>query len=150
MSAEKAERLSYVAAGGVVIDGDLVLVLLRPSRDEVRLPKGHIDPGETAEQAAVREVGEETGYVDVEIERPLGEQQIAFSTVLDDGRPVEVERVEMYFKMRLRSSATSPRGRAEDKFTPRWMRTDEASSALTFEGEREWLRRALPSPDGPV
>jgi 8-oxo-dGTP pyrophosphatase MutT (NUDIX family) len=136
-------RLSYTAAGGVVLDGDLVLVLLRPSKGEVRLPKGHIDPGETAEQAALREVGEETGYVDVEVDCPLGEQRIAFLRLSGDGRRVHVDRSETYFRMRLRSTATSPRDPAEEKFTPRWMPVDEAASALTFEVEREWLRRAL-------
>jgi 8-oxo-dGTP pyrophosphatase MutT (NUDIX family) len=141
----KPERLSYAAAGGVVLDGDLVLVLLRPSKGEVRLPKGHIDPGETPEQAALREVGEETGYVDVEIERPLGEQRIAFVRLTGGGRQVHVDRVETYFKMTLRSAATSPRDAAEEKFTPRWMPTGEAASALTFDAEREWLRRAVSS-----
>ena len=40
-----AER-RYAAAGGVVVDGDRMLVLERPERNEVRLPKGHVEPGE--------------------------------------------------------------------------------------------------------
>ena len=147
---KKAERLSYAAAGGVVLDDDLVLVLLRPSMGEVRLPKGHVDPGETAEQAALREVGEETGYVDVEIERPLGEQRIAFLRRTDGGRAAHVDRTETYFKMTLHSAATSPRDPAEERFTPRWMPIDQAMSALTFEVEREWLRRALAEPGAAI
>jgi len=48
----------YTAAGGVVVDAERVLVLRRPSRDEVRLPKGHIEKGESAQETALREVME--------------------------------------------------------------------------------------------
>jgi 8-oxo-dGTP diphosphatase len=51
------------AAGGVVVDGrdGTVLLVHRPRYDDWSLPKGHLDPGETFEQAALREVFEETG-----------------------------------------------------------------------------------------
>lgn len=52
------------AAGGYVqnVDGELLVFFRRGSWD---MPKGKIDPGETPEQAAVREVQEETGLVHV-------------------------------------------------------------------------------------
>jgi 8-oxo-dGTP diphosphatase len=50
------------AAGGVVIDGDGRVVLVhRPKYDDWSLPKGKLAPGESFEEAAVREVEEETG-----------------------------------------------------------------------------------------
>src|SRR5436305_1824888 len=54
------------AAGGVVRrtadDGRLEFaVIYRPKYDDWTLPKGKLDPGETFEQAALREVEEETG-----------------------------------------------------------------------------------------
>lgn len=54
------------AAGGYVLNGSgELLVFFR--RDSWDMPKGKIDPGETPEQAAVREVQEETGLVTVHL-----------------------------------------------------------------------------------
>lgn len=69
-------------AGGVVLMGHQV-VLRRTARGEYLFPKGHIDPGETEEETARREVAEETG-VEAEIVVPLGE--IGFSYQGDDYR----------------------------------------------------------------
>jgi 8-oxo-dGTP diphosphatase len=49
------------AAGGVVLRDGLVAVVHRPKYDDWSLPKGKLDPGETWEQAALREAQEETG-----------------------------------------------------------------------------------------
>ena len=50
------------AAGGVVLDGEgRVAVVHRPRHDDWSLPKGKLDPGESFEDAALREVEEETG-----------------------------------------------------------------------------------------
>ncbi|MEY2533477.1 MAG: 8-oxo-dGTP diphosphatase [bacterium] len=49
------------AAGGVVVRDGRVAVVHRPRYDDWSLPKGKLDPGEDWEQAALREVEEETG-----------------------------------------------------------------------------------------
>ncbi|HEX9712178.1 MAG TPA: NUDIX domain-containing protein [Actinomycetota bacterium] len=126
----------YTAAGGVVIDGDRVLVLHRPHRREVRLPKGHIEDGESAEAAALRETAEESGHLELETLADLGEQVVRFTSTVS-GR--EIERVERYFLMRI----TGPRrGPGELEFIPEWLPWDDALAALTFPPEQEWLRRA--------
>ena len=75
-----AKRVDEVSAGGLVIDGTGTKGLLigrRDLKDVTRerllwsLPKGHIEAGETPEQAAIREVAEETG-IQSEISRELG------------------------------------------------------------------------------
>jgi 8-oxo-dGTP pyrophosphatase MutT (NUDIX family) len=75
-----AKRVDEVSAGGLVVDttGTLGLLIGRyDHKDETRkrvlwsLPKGHIEEGETPEQAAIREVSEETGIIST-ITKSLG------------------------------------------------------------------------------
>jgi 8-oxo-dGTP pyrophosphatase MutT (NUDIX family) len=65
VEAPKTEKPTVECAGGVIWLGRGMIVLVRPlnGRNEWLLPKGHIEKGETAAQAAIREVLEETGAV---------------------------------------------------------------------------------------
>jgi len=70
------------SAGGLVFDtsrGQLLLIQAKNLQDKVvwTFPKGHIEKGETAEQAALREVIEETGW-SCRIESPLHKVQYWF------------------------------------------------------------------------
>jgi 8-oxo-dGTP diphosphatase len=49
------------AAGGLVVIDGKVAVVHRPRYDDWSLPKGKLEPGEGFEEAAVREIAEETG-----------------------------------------------------------------------------------------
>jgi 8-oxo-dGTP pyrophosphatase MutT (NUDIX family) len=126
----------YTAAGGVVVHDDCVLVLRRPSRGEVRLPKGHVDPGEALQATALREVHEESGYADLVLKADLGSQVVEF-----DYQGRHVVRTEHYFLMVLGDSS-DPSSSGEKQFQPEWLTWEEALAELTFEAEREWVRRA--------
>jgi 8-oxo-dGTP pyrophosphatase MutT (NUDIX family) len=132
----------YQAAGGVVADGDQVLVLLRPSRDEIRLPKGHVETGESAAETALREVREESGYADPFIVADLGRQTVEFIY-----QGAHVIRDERYYLMHLDSVQRIERKSKEHQFTPVWMEWDRAAEGLTYAAEREWVRRARAAAD---
>ncbi|MBQ3318862.1 NUDIX domain-containing protein [Candidatus Saccharibacteria bacterium] len=57
-------------AGGIVFrmsedKKDIEILLIEDSKNRWTIPKGHIEPGETAKQCAIREIGEETGLTHV-------------------------------------------------------------------------------------
>jgi len=141
------ETRHHETAGGVVVgpDGRLLTLERHIERDgamrhEVRLPKGHIDPGETPEQAAVREVHEESGYGSVEIVADLGVGISEF-----DFKDRHHVRRERYFLMRLLDGAreATPMNAEEALFEPRWLEPDTAADAMTYESERAFVRRAV-------
>lgn len=55
--------MKVLGAGGVVLNKAGEVLLIRDRQGYWVFPKGHLDPGETLQQAAVREVAEETGIV---------------------------------------------------------------------------------------
>ena len=133
-------HVTYVAAGGVVIHEGQVLLLDRPGRGEVRLPKGHVEPGEEPAEAALREVREEAGYADLAILADLGTRRVEFFNPYKDE---EVTRDEHYFLMTLEDDHQTSRDAREHQFRPVWVALEKAAGRLTFESEREFVRRAM-------
>jgi 8-oxo-dGTP pyrophosphatase MutT (NUDIX family) len=134
------KQVYYRAAGGVVICNDQVLLLDRPSRLEVRLPKGHIEEGELAQETALREVGEETGYQQLVIVADLGERRVQF---VDPYKNRQVVRDDRFFLMELVKDEQLTRDEGERQFCPNWVPIEIAADQLTFESEKEFVRRAL-------
>jgi 8-oxo-dGTP pyrophosphatase MutT (NUDIX family) len=134
----------YEAAGGIVIDRGDVLLLRKRSEGVVVLPKGHVDPGETPEQAALRETIEETGYTDLEVLASLGVLQAQFPW-----RDRWYIRNEHYFVVRLVSDARGQVGDYDDAlhdqltFERLWAPASEAAGLMTFEPARSFVRRAV-------
>jgi ADP-ribose pyrophosphatase YjhB (NUDIX family) len=131
---------SEFSAGGVVVRGDecVVIVPVKRSQDGKRvlaLPKGHLDGNETAEQAATREVREETG-VEAELVERLGEVAYFYQR---KGRRIH-KRVR-FFLFRYVSGTTDDHDQEIEE--ARWMPLAEAAEKLTYAGEREMAARAL-------
>ena len=112
---------------------EYLLVEARRRRGEWVLPKGHIDPGETPEAAAAREVQEEAG-VRAEVVARAGESEYAV-----DGETIRV----IFFLMRYEGEAS----RQEDRALA-WRPYEDALRLLRFDDTRRVLRQAhaLPLP----
>jgi len=126
------------AAGGVVwrpVDHGVEVVVIRRSRHaDWSLPKGKLDPGETWVEAAVREVGEETGLA-VEVGEFLG--QVEYPTRDGGGEPPRRKRVR-YWMMRALDGAVP-----HDTFPPdgevsevRWLPVAAAVEILSYPRDR--------------
>lgn len=116
----------------------LVIVPTRTAADGshvLALPKGHLDEGETAVQAATREVREETGVTAEPLEE-LGE--VRYWYVRDRRR---VAKSVFFFLFRYLSG--DPVDHDEEVREARWMGLEDALEALSYAGEREMVARAL-------
>jgi 8-oxo-dGTP pyrophosphatase MutT (NUDIX family) len=128
------------SAGGVVVRDGQVAVIVPVRRDArgqrvLGLPKGHPDGEETAEEAAAREVNEETGLTAELVDR-LGEVRYHYER---GGRRV-AKRVA-FFLFEYRSGTLEDHDHEIEE--ARWMPLEEAIDALSYQGEREMVRRAL-------
>jgi 8-oxo-dGTP pyrophosphatase MutT (NUDIX family) len=132
------------SAGGVVYrletgpDGAtrVLFLLIRDSYRNWGFPKGHLERGEPPEQAALREVAEETGLTGLSLRG-------------------EIETIDWYFRFRGRlihkychfyliesaSSETCPQ-REEGITACRWAPLDEALEVISYANARDVLRRA--------
>lgn len=132
-----------VSAGGVVVrerEGVLEVAVIRPRGKEAwALPKGHVDPGETPEKTAQREVQEETG-LRTELDRPLGEVNYFYQRA---GKKI-FKRVHFFLFRHVSGEidALEPEMRIEVD-QARWIPLAEAPKELTYKGERDMAARAL-------
>jgi len=117
-----------LAAGGVMWRknnaGLEVLLVHRPKYDDWTLPKGKLDDGESAEDAALREVEEETGFrVSLGAELPATDYHDRY------GRPKNVR----YWVMDVLGGDFHPNREVDEV---RWLPLESAKQALTYPRDR--------------
>jgi 8-oxo-dGTP diphosphatase len=116
------------AAGGVVVRDGLVALVHRPRYDDWTLPKGKLDKGESFEEAALREVEEETG-LRTRLVRELPDVNYEVR-----GRP----KVVRYWLMEVESDEGFVANDEVDEL--RWVKPWEARAVLTYDRDREVLK----------
>ena len=120
------------ASGGLVIREDetgerQVLVVHRPRYDDWSFPKGKLEPEETDEDCALREVAEETGLA-----CELGEELPATEYLDGSGRPKRVR----YWLMRPVGGRLEFQHEVDDA---RWVSHEEARTLLSYDRDRGLL-----------
>jgi 8-oxo-dGTP pyrophosphatase MutT (NUDIX family) len=133
------------SAGAVLVRrlrGAWQLAAIRPAgkpEGTWALPKGRIDPGESGEAAALREVREETGAGG----RPLGKLGDVRYVYTWDGE--RVFKVVSFFLLRYGDGrlGSIPREHAHEVAEARWLPLEEAPRLLAYKGEQEMASKAL-------
>lgn len=128
-----------VSCGGVVIHDGKVLLLYKNQNGRYMgwvLPKGTVEPGETYQQTALREVKEETNS-DAEIVKYIGKTQYTFR-----GNEDIVSKIVHWYLMVTDSFDCKPQ--AEEFFVDAgFYKQHEASYLLKFHDEKQMMRRAF-------
>jgi 8-oxo-dGTP pyrophosphatase MutT (NUDIX family) len=130
------------SAGGVVyrqVAGEIDVVIATQcdrlsGADNLRLPKGIVEPGETPERTAAREVAEEIG-VEARVVAALGESRYGY-----EEPDTRVSKRVVYFLLEHVSGEPHPRD--GEMRAARWCPVDEAARVLSFENERAAVERA--------
>lgn len=141
-SRENPLRANIFAAGVVLwrISPDrptevLLAIVHRPKYDDWSFPKGKLDPGETAVDAAVREVFEETGF-----EARLGRYLSTVTYPIPGHR--RMKKVD-YWAAEARSGEFEPNSEVDEL---RWLTPTQASDQLSYPMDHTILRRFLGQP----
>ena len=124
------------SAGGLVVAGTRILLISTQAGRRWQLPKGHIELGETPEQAALREVREETG-VTGRVVAPLSGVEYWF---VEKGSRRVHKRVD-YFLLDYVSGDTADFDTREVSGAE-WFSWDEGIAKLSFENERRVVLQA--------
>jgi len=133
------ERTEFSAGGVVVRDGECVVIVpTRRAADGSKvlaLPKGHPDPGESAEDAALREVREEAG-VEGRLAGKLGDVRYWY---MRGGR--RIAKVVTFFLLEYVAGDVADHD--DEVQDARWLALDAAARELTYRGERDMAALAL-------
>lgn len=131
--------IEAMSCGGVVIFRNKVLVLYKNYKNRYEgwvLPKGTVEPGESYEQTALREVKEETG-VSAKIVEYLGKSQYSFSAY------TEIVEKEVHWYLMLSDSYYSKPQQEEFFLDSGYYKFYEAYHLLKFANEKMMLQKAF-------
>lgn len=139
---QKAEAKKEFSSGGVVFrtraggKGWEIVAVQRARHEDWSLPKGHIEEGETKEQAALREVKEETG-LDAQVLFPLETIEYYFRKPKGD----LIRKIVYYYLMEaINTRLGGPNWEVSEA---RWVDINEVRNLLTYQKDKEVVTKAL-------
>ena len=131
--------MSYEKSCGAVVfrkyHGNIELLLIKHVvGGHWSFPKGHVEPGETEEQTALREIKEETG-IDVELNTSFREV-VSYSPKRDTTKDV------IYFLGKAKTFQYTPQ--EEEIAQIKWVEINLAHSFLTYDNDKQLVNKAKP------
>lgn len=135
--------IQQISSGGVIfragaagIEIALIRKTLKGGKQVWCLPKGWVEPGESLEEAAVREVREETG-LDGEILRKIGETAYQFYSKEDRAR---IDKTVHFYLMNFRGGNTDDHD--EEVEAAAWFPLEDAPAFMVYPTEKDIVRKA--------
>lgn len=124
--------MSNKSAGGVVLNSSNEVVLVQQEAGNWSFPKGHLEAGETEEQASLREIQEEAGITELEFVRKLGSYQ-RNSLV----KPHEEKTITMFL---YRADTAIVHSQAPDIVASKWANLDLVPELLSHPKDVEFFK----------
>ena len=128
------------SAGGVVLNPEGKVLVVSQHGNSWSMPKGHIEPGETPEQAARREIAEESGITQLELVKELGSYE-RFRIALGGGEDrTELKTIQL-FLFRTNQEILKP----TDPENPEalWLEKHRAAGLLTHPRDRQFFESIM-------
>lgn len=123
------------SAGGIVFKDNKVLLTKHSKNKHWSFPKGLIDPGQTSQQAAIREVKEEGG-IEAEIVDKVGYSKYVYTS-----NEEKIFKVVTYFLMKYKSGSIQDHDWEVEEVG--WYEVGDALKQLTFSQDKVLLEKAL-------
>src|SRR5688500_17479991 len=141
-SAEKIVTRDQVSSGGVAfrwqdLEPEIAIVSVKPSL-RWQLPKGIVDPGESPEVTAVREVREEAG-IETDLHALIETIEYWYRST-KYGKPVRFHKFVHFYLLSYRSGDVTDHDHEVEE--ARWVGLDDAIKMLAFKSEREVVEKA--------
>jgi 8-oxo-dGTP pyrophosphatase MutT (NUDIX family) len=138
----KVPTLDQVSAGGVAYrlseTGLQVAIVLTKPKLRWQLPKGIVDPGETPDVTAVREVREEAG-LETNLLDPIETVEYWYRR-FRNGKPVRYHKFVHFYLLEYSSGNVANHDHEVEE--ARWVGFDEAVKLLAFKSERGVVEKA--------
>jgi len=130
------------SAGGIVLNNKNQILVVNQNNDSWSLPKGHIDQGEDALKAAVREIEEESGIMQetLELIKEMGSYERYLIGLDGNDDTTELKNITIFlFKTEQRELAPIDPANPE----ARWVNIDEVADLLTHRRDKEFFRSVI-------
>lgn len=132
----------FYSAGGVVIGPGNKILVVNQNGNSWSLPKGHLDNGEDAEEAAKREIFEESGIQEVKIVETLGEYERGRIGVGGIGEKLDQMKHITMFLCITNQEDLSPIDPENPK--AEWLAVQDVAERLTHVKDKEFFQSIVP------